>query len=130
MAYATVGQLTDVLGYAPANASVLLDRASRDIDRALLTAVYDNTDATIVAALQAATIEQVAWRLEMGNDRGISHDNLATASGPAAGAITVGRSGAPRPAYGEPTTSKPALAEQAYLALQAAGLTAWGPIPT
>lgn len=132
MAYATIEQLTESLGHTPNNAQQLLDRASRDINRALVTAVYDTTDATIIAALQTATIEQVAWHLEAGNDKGIRHDQLSgIPSGGGSAGVSLSRSGTPpRSLYGEGAPHAPVIGEQVWATLQAAGLTAWGPIPT
>lgn len=128
MAYATVEQLADLLGRsAPPNAAVLLDRASRDIDRALVTAVYDSTDATIIAALKNATLEQVAWRLEVGDVNGIRHDAQSGVPTPVPVTVSLSRYGN---AVGADTSKTQILGEQAYAVLQAAGLTAWGPIPT
>ncbi|MBA9003665.1 hypothetical protein [Thermomonospora cellulosilytica] len=78
MAYATPAELATFLGLAepPAGAARLLDRASRDVDTATVTAVYDTdtngaaTDPDITAALKAATLEQAAYRLDAGDGTG------------------------------------------------------------
>lgn len=75
MAYATVQELTDFLApaAAPADAARLLDRASRDVDEAIITAVYDTdangdpTDPDVLNALKAATLEQAAYRIAAGD---------------------------------------------------------------
>ena len=77
--YATPAELADWLPgdvTAPTGTAAdrLLERASRDVYRATVTACYDAddtgmpTDADILAAFKAATLEQAAWRLENGDD--------------------------------------------------------------
>ncbi|WP_067470041.1 hypothetical protein [Actinomadura macra] len=76
--YATPAELAAFLApdALPAGAQRVLDRASRDVDAEILTAVYDvdeggaATDATVVAALREATLEQAAWRLDSGDAKG------------------------------------------------------------
>ena len=75
MAYATVDDLVpDYVTPAPANAQLLLTRATRRVDQALLCAVYDvdedgiPTDPDHVTALRDATCEQVAAWVEAGED--------------------------------------------------------------
>ncbi|MBG0830516.1 hypothetical protein HS041_22400 [Planomonospora sp. ID67723] len=74
MAYATVDDLAPYVTSIPSNATVLLDRATRLIDQALLTSVYDvdddgaATDATVIAALRAAVCEQVTQWIAVGED--------------------------------------------------------------
>lgn len=126
MAYATVQDLTALLGYtAPANGQVLLDRASRDIDRAIQSAVYDVDDQglpTVVAiatALKQATCEQVAYQLEIGNVDGIAHGlKSGVPSGTSAGLVELSRG----PSTGGATVDQPWLAEQAQIILRQAGL--------
>jgi hypothetical protein len=135
MAYATVQDLTDsnVLGYAaPANAQVLLDRASRDIDRALSTATYDvdtsgnPTDVAVIAALKDATLEQAAYQLESGNKTGIRHDlQSGVPSGTSAGLVELSRG----PSVGGATADLPWLADQAAWILRSTQGIVWGPIP-
>jgi hypothetical protein len=126
MAYATVQDLTDLLGYpAPANGQVLLDRASRDIDRAVQCAVYDTDDnglptlPLIVTALKQATLEQVAYQLEIGNTDGIAHGlQSGVPSGTSAGTVQLSRG----PSTGGATVDQPWLGDQARQILQVAGL--------
>lgn len=133
MAYASVQDLGGVLdGYTPSNAQVLLDRASRDIDRALQCATYDvdsngdPTDTQVLAALRDATLEQVAYQLEIGNKSGIAHGlQGGVPSGTSAGDISLSRG----PSTGGATADQPWLAEQAaWILRQASGIT-WGAIP-
>jgi hypothetical protein len=73
--YATVEELTEFLKPkpVPADAAQLLARASRDVDKALLCAVYDvdtagmPTAPAVAQALKEATLEQAAWRMRMGD---------------------------------------------------------------
>jgi len=122
--YAT---LTDLAGFltaagmsgAPANGQLLLDRASRLVTRATMTAVYavDSsgvaTDPAIVAALKAATLEQVAALISLG------------AEGVPTGyqSVTAGRISFSRDASSAAIADGTALAPQAYFELQQAGLT-------
>lgn len=66
--YATVSQLAAWMlpKTPPANAEILLRRASRRVDRALLTSIYDPDDADVVTALMEATCEEVSVRLTQG----------------------------------------------------------------
>ena len=130
MAYATVQQLTDALGNTPPNASLLLDRASRDIDDALLCAVYDvddngdPTDVKHVTALREATIEQVAYNLEQGNKRGIRHGmQPGVPTGASAGSVDLSRG----QSVGGSTLALPELGDQAWKILRTAGLVPAGP---
>jgi hypothetical protein len=133
MAYASSGELTTRLGYpAPANAGSLLDLAGRDVDRALQCAVYDvdgsgnPTDSVVIAALKAATLEQVAYQLEQGNKDGIRHGlQSGVPSGASAGEVSLSRG----PSVGGSTSDLPWLADQASWILREAGLIGWGPIP-
>jgi hypothetical protein len=128
MAYATVQDLddSDVLGYpAPANAQVLLARASRDVDRAIQCAVYDTDDQglptlpLIVTALKQATCEQVAYQLEIGNVDGIAHGlQSGVPSGSSAGLVELSRG----PSTGGATVDQPWLGDQARQILRVAGL--------
>ena len=130
MAYATEQDLTGVLDYVPANAQVLLDRASRDIDRAIQCAIYTTTgdgsptDAAIAQALKAATLEQVAYNLEAGNKVGIRHDlQSGVPSGGSAGDVALSRG----PSVGGATGDLPWLADQADWILRQAGLRGRSP---
>lgn len=134
MAYATVEQLIDddVLGYTPVNAQQLLDRASRDIDYALLCSVYDvdssgnPTDPDVIEALREATLEQVVYNLEAGNTAGIRHGlQPGVPSGSSAGEVDLSRG----TSAGGSTERLPRVGEQPWSILQAAGLVAEGPIP-
>jgi hypothetical protein len=128
MAYATTQDLTNsnVLGYAaPANAQVLLARASRDVDRAIQSAVYDTddnglpTDAAIATALMEATCEQVAYQLEIGNTDGIAHGlQSGVPSGASAGGVDLSRG----PSTGGATVDQPWLGDQPRQILRVAGL--------
>jgi hypothetical protein len=126
-AYATVEELEEYLGYVPDNATRLLDRASRDIDRLLLCAVYDASDDDIVAALKAATMEQVAYQLVQGNTDGIRHGmQPGVPTGSSAGAVDLSRG----QSVGGNTSGLPLIGEQAFAVLQAAQIRFQGPIPT
>lgn len=126
-AYATVEELEAHLGYEPEGADRLLDRASRDIDRLLLCAVYDATDEDIVAALKTATMEQVAYQLEQGNIAGIRHGmQPGVPTGSSAGAVDLSRG----QSVGGNTSQMPLIGEQAWAVLQAAQIAFQGPIPT
>jgi hypothetical protein len=130
MAYATVQDLDGVLDYMPGNAQVLLDRASRDIDRAIQSAVYAvdtdgmPTDSAIAQALKEATLEQVAYNLEAGNKTGIRHDlQSGVPSGTSAGDVSLSRG----PSVGGATGDLPWLADQAEWILRQAGLRGQAP---
>jgi hypothetical protein len=133
VAYATSGDLATRLGYAaPANAGTLLDRGSRDIDRALQCAVYDvdtdgnPTDAAVTLAMRDATLEQVCYQLEQGNKIGIRHGlQSGVPSGTSAGSVDLSRG----QSAGGATDTLPWLADQAAWILREAGLLGWGPIP-
>lgn len=125
MAYATTQDLAGVLDYTPNNAQVLLDRASRQIDRAIQCAVYNvdgngmPTDAAVITALKDATCEQVAYMLEVGNTAGIAHGLKAgVPSGASAGTVELSRG----PSTGGASADQPWLAEQAEIILRQAGL--------
>lgn len=119
MAYATVAELTAHLGSEPANAQQLLDRASRDVDRALLCQVYDPADPDVIAALRLATLEQVAANLDVGDLSGMGGSKRR---GFSLGRLAMQASNA---------EDKPrrigSLWEQAWDVLQQAGLTGQGP---
>jgi len=128
MAYATVQELADFLAprAAPPDAARLLDRASRDVDRALLCAVYDvddtgmPTDPTVAEALKTATLEQAAWRLRMGDGA----SSAGRWSRVTIGSATLERR-TDRTAPDE--TAVGGLGADAYAALQLAGLTGHAP---
>ena len=84
MAYATAAEfrasdfVSDGLTVSAVDAVVdrLLSRASREVDKALLRAVYTvdddslPTDADVILALRDATCAQAAWWLETGDEAG------------------------------------------------------------
>ncbi len=123
MAYATPEQLAEApYQLSPPNAALLLDRASRDVDSALLCARYDPTDPDVVAALRLATLEQVAAGIANGDKDGLG------ASRPPA--FTLGRlamQGAPVTPPEGAAVKVGRLWESAWLVLQQAGLTGQGP---
>lgn len=126
MAYATEGELAayPVTVPAGANAALLLTRASRDVDRALLCAVYDAAAADVIEALKTATIEQVAGMIDAGDLTGTGATQPT--AGFSIGKISVQRGG------GSAGSSKQAekingLWPQAWQVLQQAGLTGQGP---
>lgn len=133
MAYATVQELTEsgVLGYAaPANAQLLLDRASRDVDRAINSAIYPvdtdgrPTGSTVAAALKQATLEQVAYQLQVGNTEGIRHGmQSGVPSGSSAGSVELSRG----QSAGGSSIDVPFLGDQAEWILRQAGLRGQAP---
>jgi hypothetical protein len=130
VAYATVEDLDGPLDYVPANAQVLLDRASRQIDRAIQCAVYDvdddglPTDAKVTTALKEATCEQVAYNLEVGNTSGIPHGlQSGVPSGSSAGEVSLSRG----TSAGGASADQPWLGDQAASILRTAGLLGPGP---
>ena len=120
MAYATPNDLDGIVDPVPANAELLLVRASRAVDQALLTAVYDPTDLDVIEALRQATVEQVAGTLESGDKNGLGV--ITTSRSFTIGKITVQRDATTASA---PTTG--GLVSQAFAVLQAAGLTGQPP---
>ncbi|MEU4777470.1 hypothetical protein [Micromonospora sp. NPDC023633] len=120
MAYATIEQLNNKLGKTPVNAQQLLDRASRDVDRALLCAVYDPEDQDVVDALREATLEQIAANLE--------HGNVTGGAGARRGGFNLGRLAVqPSADPNDQPVRIGGLWEQAWTILQSAGLTGHGP---
>lgn len=115
-AYAAQADLDGVIDPIPANADQLLVRASRAIDRALLTSRYDPEDAAVIAALRAATVEQVAGTLA-GGDRG----GLGVTSTPAS--FAIGRINVTGASSGSTAPTTGGLVDQAWSILQSAGLT-------
>ncbi|MEV6297850.1 hypothetical protein AB0M02_00420 [Actinoplanes sp. NPDC051861] len=121
-AYASQADLAGVLTPLPDNADQLLVRAALQIDRALLTSVYDTTDTGVIAALRQATLEQILGDQQDGDTTGLG-GVTQTATNFSIGKISVQKAA---------TTSTPVprvggLVEQAWLTLQAAGLTGGGP---
>ncbi|WKU03751.1 hypothetical protein [Micromonospora sp. HUAS LYJ1] len=119
MAYATVDQLHDKLGRTPANAQQLLDRASRDVDRALLCSVYDPESTAVVDALREATLEQIAV--------GLDHGDVTGSGTRRRGGFTIGRLTVQAASADDTPVKIRGLWEQAWIILQAAGLTGHGP---
>lgn len=128
--YATSADLAAYPVTVPAGvaAGPLLVRASRDVDRALLCAVYDVDDAgmptsTVVRqALREAVCEQVAAMVDSGERTGTG------AAVPSTG-FTIGKLSVQKPAGGAPGQAGRvgALWPQAWQILQQAGLTGHGP---
>ncbi|MFF5228446.1 hypothetical protein [Dactylosporangium sp. NPDC000521] len=123
MAYATVQELTNAMApkAPPANAQQLLDRASRDVDQALLCTVYDTALPANVAALKLATLEQVQAGLDNGDRTG-----TGVTSG---GGFTLGRLSVQAPAANATGAPRKVgrLWAPAWDVLQQAGLTGDGP---
>ncbi|RLK13323.1 hypothetical protein DER29_4341 [Micromonospora sp. M71_S20] len=119
MAYATIEQLTEKLGRTPVNAQQLLDRASRDVDRALLCAVYDPEDQDVVTALREATLEQIA--------AGFDHGDVTGSGTRRRGGFSIGRITVQAASADDTPAKIGGLWEQAWTILQAAGLTGHGP---
>lgn len=122
-AYASQQDLADSgLDPMPANADLLLLRASRMINRALLTSVYDATDADVIAALRDACVEQVLGMLAGGDTGGMG---ISTS----VGSFQIGKLQVQKrssTATGQaPTTS--GIVDQAWAILQSAGLTGHAP---
>jgi hypothetical protein len=135
VAYATEAELVAWLGHPVEGAGRMLDRATRRIRAALISAVYDPADPVVVAALRTACLEQcAAWDTAGtdGSEAGTDADPAAWGS-VAAGSISLSRAsgGGQAGAGGQSSAARAAaaagLAEQAWLALQQAGLTGHGP---
>lgn len=131
--HATEQQLEDYPVTVPAgvSAALLLTRASRDVDRALLAAVYDvdddgvATDVDVLAALRDATIEQVAGMIESG-------DRTGTGAAPPTSSFSIGKVSVVRGGQGAGGSAAQAsrigpLWPQAWQILQQAGLTGHSP---
>lgn len=122
-AYATVDDLVPAyVATAPDSVDLLLARASRDVDRALLCSVYDATDTAVIEALRDATCEQVAGNLAAGDKTGAGTSTPASFS---LGKLSVSRTIGGNPAA--QATKIGGLWSQAWAALQLAGLTGQGP---
>lgn len=104
------------------DAELLLTRASRDVDSALLCAVYDPDNPDIQAALRDATCEQVAGMLTSG-------DRTGTGAAPPPSGFTIGKISVQRGGTGGQQTAVRVgrLWPQAWQVLQSAGLTGQGP---
>ncbi|GGN86376.1 hypothetical protein GCM10010112_67880 [Actinoplanes lobatus] len=121
-AYASQADLSNILSPLPDNADTLLIRAAREIDRALLCAVYDVENADVIAALKQASLEQIAGAQQDGDSTGLG-GVTTTATNFTIGKIQVTKaSGSTTPV---PRTN--GLVDQAWLTLQTAGLTGQGP---
>ncbi|RGC68425.1 hypothetical protein C5N14_13645 [Micromonospora sp. MW-13] len=125
MAYATVEELEAYLGATVARATLLLTRASRDVDRALLCAVYDVDDPDVQAALRDATCEQVAGNLDSGDTTGSGA--APPTSGFSIGKVSVQRGGQGAGGSAAQASKIGPLWPQAWAVLQQAGLTGHGP---
>lgn len=121
-AYASQADLAGILYPIPDNADQLLVRASLEIDRALLTAVYDTTDTAVIAALKQATLEQIAGNAQDGDSTGLG-GVTQTATNFSIGKISVQKAATST----SPVPRTVGLVSQAWLTLQAAGLTGGGP---
>lgn len=119
--YATSQQYADYTGSAgPANLPLLLRRASRNVDAALLTAVYSLTDTgtdgrLISVSLADATIEQVSFLLEIGYANGLP-GNVQSVT---IGSVQIGRGYS---SAGGGSNDLP-FSDVAWQILQRAGLT-------
>lgn len=118
--YAARSDLAGVIPSIPDNVDQLLVRASREVTRALIAAVYDPTDPVIIQALRDATVEQVAGSLAGGDKTG-----LGASSTPAG--FTIGRITVQKPAGSTDVPRTGGLVDQAFAVLQAAGLTGHAP---
>lgn len=133
MAYATQADLVPTyLATAPANADLLLTRASRLVDQALLTAVYSvdedglPTEADHIAALRDATCEQVAAWVQVGEDgTGASAEYADVQIGSVR--LARGGRGSSSSGVGGGGSAATRLAPQAWATLQQAGLTGFSP---
>ncbi|MEU0354969.1 hypothetical protein [Streptomyces cyaneofuscatus] len=83
MPYATVPDLAAWLAPEPApdNAVRLLTLASQRVDRALLGAYYDRDDAEVIEVLRQATVQQVHWMLERGDETEAQSDLQSMSTG-------------------------------------------------
>lgn len=126
MSYATVDDLAAFLtaagmGAPPANAQLLLDRATRLVTRATQCAVYgidsdgNPTDPDVTAAFKTATLEHVAALIGMGVSGVPNPYQTVTA-----GRISLGRG--TTSSIGGDIADGTALAPQALMALAQAGL--------
>ncbi|GAA3441059.1 hypothetical protein [Planomonospora venezuelensis] len=129
MAHATSEQYetyTDTT--APSNIGLLLARASRLVDQALLCAVYDvdddgvATEAAVLTALEEATIEQVHAWVAVGED---GTNATAEYGDVAIGSVRLGRRSSSGGAGGGSAATR--LAPQAAMVLAQAGLTGQSP---
>jgi hypothetical protein len=120
MAYATVDDLAGYVTTVPATANILLERCSRDVDDALLTAVYDPTLTTIQDALRRATCEQAAEYIATGRPTGVG----PTVAGFSIGSVSVTRGSGGNAGGGAQTG---VLCRRAWQILQQVQLTGMRP---
>lgn len=125
MAHATTDDLADFVATVPANAQLLLTRASRLVSQATMTAQYAidgdglPTDSAVTIALRDATCEQVAAWVKDGVEDGTGAAPVYT--NVSIGSVSLGgRSPGSGTAGGASARN---LAPQAVLILQQAGLT-------
>lgn len=127
--YATAEQLGAFLAPepAPANAARLLVRASRKVGRAVFCARYDvdtagmPTDTKVAEAMKDATLEQISYWLDNGDDEGTA----GAVTSASIGSAKVTRGGSSSGSGGAATGED--LCEQAWDALASVGLTGHGP---
>jgi hypothetical protein len=129
MTYATIDDLVpDYMATAPNNATLLLTRASRAVDQALLSSVYDvdedglPTTPAHITALKEATCEQVAAWAAVGEDGTGALGEYANVS---IGSVSLGRAQSGGAGGGSSAATR--LASQAWAILQQAGLTGFSP---
>lgn len=122
-AYASPADLSGAgLDPIPDNVNTLLVRASRMIDRVLLTSVYDAADTDVIAALRDACVEQVLGMLAGGDTAGLGL--TASISSFSIGKVTAQRTTSTSSGQ---VSSTSGIADQAWAILQTAGLTGHAP---
>ncbi|WP_405506341.1 hypothetical protein OG323_06060 [Streptomyces cyaneofuscatus] len=121
MPYATVPDLAAWLAPEPAppNAVRLLTLASQRVDRALLGAWYDRDDAEVVEVLRQATVQQVHWMLERGDETEAQSDLQS---------LSTGIRAFTRRTVGQGAGSTPKLAESVADLLKTSGLFRFDPL--
>ncbi|MBF8191662.1 hypothetical protein ITP53_39410 [Nonomuraea sp. K274] len=129
MPYATVDDLVpDYMATGPTNAALMLTRASRAVDQALLSAVYPVDDAGLptepahITALREATCEQVAAWVASGTEDGTGA--AAQYGQVGIGSVNLGRA---QTGAGGGGSAAARLAPQARMVLEQAGLTGHEP---
>ncbi|WP_329376041.1 hypothetical protein [Streptomyces sp. NBC_01483] len=122
MAHATISDLEAWLApeTAPANAWRLLEQASDRIDEALIGAMYDPTDTAVQDVLRKATVRQVHWMLERGDETGAQDDVQSMTTGQ--------RSITRRTNAGHASAPAPRISPQAVTVLRNAGLLTMWPL--
>lgn len=121
-AYASQADLAGIISPLPENAEVLLVRAAREIDRALLTATYEIDDPIVIEALRQASLEQISGALQDGDINGLG-GLTQTATNFTLGKLQVTKAATAT----TPVPRTNGLVDQAWLILQAAGLTGGQP---